>query len=341
MSRRQFLKMAALGASASVVALAGKARAADPEFSWRMANLYPRGIAFGQVYQAFADKVAAMSNGRLKIENVYDGEGIAATEVLQATRTGLVEMGAPYQALHAGELPAGIVELGLPGAPTKLNELLALFYEGGWLETVRKAYADQNLYNLGPYFQPGVYLITKKPIVSLADLKGLKLRSPGGYGKFVAQLGVAPVTMAFGETYTSLATGVIDGCASSNLIDYRDGNFFEVAKYLYRLPLTGSQVAPVIVNMDAWNKLPEDLKQILEVAQVWHGVVSANKSTLWEQAALAEMMSKGLQWSPPPSDADRKTWAEAAEKTYPEYEADPYSKELIAQQREFMKKISL
>src|SRR3546814_14433115 len=61
------------------------------------------------------------------------------------------------------------------------------------------------------------------PINSLSDLNGLKLRAPGGYGKFVAQFGAQPVTMAFGETYTALATGVIAGCASSNLIDYRDG----------------------------------------------------------------------------------------------------------------------
>jgi len=49
----------------------------------------------------------------------------------------------------------------------------------------------------------------------------------------------------------------VDGC---NIIDHRDGKFYEVAKYMYPMPITGSQVSPLVVNMDAWNKLPDDLK---------------------------------------------------------------------------------
>jgi TRAP-type C4-dicarboxylate transport system substrate-binding protein len=338
MRRRDFTKTMLLAGAGAAIAAAGPARkaAAAPEFSWRMAVLYPRGVSFGPVYQSFADRVKAMSNGRIEIQVVFDGEGVGATEILSATRTGLIEMGCPYPALHAGELPAGVVELGLPGAPTQLNQLLALFYEGGWLAAVRKAYASQNCFYLAPMFQPGVYIITNREVKTLDDLKGLKLRSPGGYGKFVAALGVAPVTMAFAEVYTSLATKVIDGCASSNLIDYRDGKFYEVAKYLYPVPMTGAQVAGVIINNDAWAKLPDDLKAILEVGGVWHGEQHANKSTVWEQAALKEMVSKGLQRGPLPTDADRQRWAAAAASTYPAYEADPFSKELIGLQRDFV-----
>ena len=118
MERRQFLS--AVGAAA--------------EFTWRMANLYPRGTSYGTVYQGFADLVKRTTNGRLEINPLFDGEGVGATEVLQATMSGLVEAGCPYMALHAGELPAGIVELGLPGGPDNLAGLLALFFRGGWLE---------------------------------------------------------------------------------------------------------------------------------------------------------------------------------------------------------------
>jgi TRAP-type mannitol/chloroaromatic compound transport system substrate-binding protein len=339
--RRGFLAAAGAGAALSISGAPFVIRSARAQegFKWRMANLYPRGISFGVVYEAFTNQVKAMSGGRLEIENVYDGEGVGATEVLQATKSGLVEMGAPYMALHAGELPAGVVELGLPGAPTQLHHLLALFYEGGWIEELRKAYAEHNLYYLGPYFQPGVYLLTKDEITSLDQLQGKVLRSPGGYGKFMRQLGAEPVVMAFSELYTSLATGVVVGAASSNLIDYRDGNFVEIAKYMYPVPLTGSQVSPVIVNMDSWNQLSDDLKAIMETAQVWHGIVSANKSTIWEKDALNEMIGKGLKWSPMPSDADKQKWQDAVMKLQPEYEAeDPHSKELLRLQNEFIAK---
>lgn len=345
MSRRQFLKMAALGTSAA--ALAGTrplvARAEEAQFKWRMANLYPRGIAFGVSYQGFADLVKAMSGGRLQIDVVYDGEGVNATEVLGATKTGLVEMGAPYMALHAGELPAGLVELGLPGGPARVDQLLALFYEGGWLDAVRAAYGEQGLHYTGPAFQPGVYILTKNPVNSLADLNGMKLRAPGAYGKFVAEFGVAPVTMSFSEVYTSLATGVIDGCASSNLIDYRDGKFYEQAKHLYAIPLSGAQVAGLIVNQGAWDSLPDDLKAIVDTASVWHGNDQANKSTVWVADALGEMVGNGLQQTGAAMSADDSAkWKAAGEKVWAEYAAaDAHSKTLIDLQRSFMSKMAI
>ncbi|UCD80523.1 MAG: TRAP transporter substrate-binding protein DctP [Desulfobacterales bacterium] len=313
---------------------------AEKSFKWRMATLYPRGTAFGEVYEAFCDNVKAMSEGQLTITMVYDGEGVPATEVLSATRSGLVEMGSPYQALHAGELPAGIVELGLPGGPDQFLELVALFQESGWDRVLRDAYAAYGVFWLSPFYQPATYMLTKKPINALDDLKGLKIRGVGAYGKVMQQFGMSPVTMAFAETYTSLATGVIDATCGSNLIDFRDGKWHEQAKYLYPLPLTGSQVAPFIVNMNAWKKLPEDLQKILLTAGNWAGVDMRIKSLMWEKAALQEMIDGGLTWSPAPSPEDAAKWQEAGKKIWPEYAAkDKYSKELLDAQDAFMKKL--
>ena len=316
------------------------AMSADKPRTWRMATLYPRGTAFGEVYEAFCSNVKAMSGGRLTISMVYDGEGVPATEVLSATRSGLVEMGSPYQALHAGELPAGIVELGLPGGPDKFVELVALFQESGWQKVLREAYGAYGVFWLSPFYQPATYMLTKKPVNALDDLKGLKIRGVGGYGKVMQQFGMSPVTLAFAETYTSLATGVIDATCGSNLIDFRDGKWYEQAKYLYRLPLTGSQVAPFIVNMNAWKKLPEDLKQILQTAGDWAGVDMRIKSLMWEKAALQEMINGGLMDSPEPSAEDAAQWLAAGKQIWPEYAAkDKYAKQLLEIQAAFMKKL--
>lgn len=93
----------------------------------------------------------------------------------------------------------------------------------------------------------------------------MKIRAPGAYGKFLRNLGASPVSLAWSEIYTSLATGVIDGSIGSNMIDHRDGNHVEVAKYMYPLPIAGAQVLPIVVNRRAWNKLPDDLKAIVKV----------------------------------------------------------------------------
>jgi TRAP-type mannitol/chloroaromatic compound transport system substrate-binding protein len=344
MDRRSLLKTAALAGVAGTAALTlPSGRASAQTMKWKVANLYPRGSIFEADYEGFNQRVKVMSGGRLEITSHYDGEGVTATEVYAAAKSGLFEIGAPYMALHAGELPEGVIELGLPGGPLRYIDLLALFYAGGWMEELRKTYAEQGLFYLAPYFQmTGVYLITKEPINSLDDLKGKVLRAPGSYGKFMRSMGVEPVVMAFAEMYPAMATGVIDGAASSNLIDYRDIQLVEIAKYVYPVPVTGSQVANFIVNMDAWNKLSDDLKTILEVAAVWHGQAQAITSTINEKLAVAEMVAKGLKWNPPPSEADAARWKAAGDSLWGEYEAQgPHSKELIRLLRESMKKMGI
>jgi TRAP-type C4-dicarboxylate transport system substrate-binding protein len=205
---------------------------------------------------------------------------------------------------------------------------------------MNKATEKHGIYCLAEAMQPGTYLLTKKPINNLDDLKNMKIRAPGAYGKMLRQLGASPVVIAFAEVYTSLATGVVDGVDGCNLVDHRDGKFYEVAKYMYPLPLTGAQVSPLIVNLKAYNSLPEDLKEILKAASYYHGFLSAYKSVVWEKEALQEMINKGLKMSPPPSEADKKKWQEAGIAIWPEYEAaDATSKQMIEAQRVFMKKM--
>lgn len=129
---------------------------------------------------------------------------------------------------------------------------------------------------------------------------------------------------------TSLATGVIDGSIGSNMIDHRDGNHVEVAKYMYRLPLAGAQVLPIIVNRAAWKKLP-GTQAVVRKATVIHAEEQLAMGKKWESEAVAEMEAKGLLWSPEPSAADRKAWADAMTASLREEYAkqDKYSKELI------------
>ena len=165
---------------------------------------------------------------------------------------------------------------------------------------------------LEPYIQLPVYVLTKEPVNSVEDFKGLKIRAPGAYGKFLRNLGASPASMSWSEIYTSLATGVIDGSIGSNLIDHRDGNHVEVAKYMYRLPIAGTQTLPVVVNKSAWNKLPKDLQAIVRAASAVHAREQMTKSRLWESQAIADMEKKGMKWSPEPSAEDVAKWDAAA-----------------------------
>ncbi len=300
------------------------------EHNWRFSNLYGRGTAFGELYEQLGKNIETLSDGRIAVQTLYSGEGVGTSGLLGAVKSGLITMGAPFQSMHAGELPAGVVEIGLPGGTDDTDKLHALFHEQGWDKVLEKAYGSQGMVWLEPYIQPPVYIITKKPITSVKDFEGMKIRAPGAYGKFLRNLGASPVSLAWSEIYTSLATGVIDGSIGSNMIDHRDGNHVEVAKYMYRLPLAGAQVLPIVVNRSAWMKLPDDLKAAVREATVMHAQEQLTKSKQWEKEALEEMQAKGLEWSPEPSEADKKAWAEAGAGLWEEYASqDKYSKELI------------
>jgi TRAP-type C4-dicarboxylate transport system substrate-binding protein len=300
------------------------------EHNWRFVNLYPRGTAYGEVYKDFADNIEAMSNGRISVQVMYSGEGVGQTGVLGSVKSGLITMGAPFQPMHAGEFPAGVVEVGLPGMTDDVGELSALFHEKGWGEVLEEAYDKQNLVWLEPYIQLPVYVLTKEPINSIEDFQGLKIRAPGAYGKFLRNLGASPASLSYSEIYTSLATGVIDGSIGSNIIDHRDGNHVEVAKYMYRLPIAGAQTLPIVVNKGAWNKLSDDLKAIVRAASAVHAREQMTKSRLWESQAIAEMEAKGMKWSPEPSEQDKAKWNESAGSLWKEYaDSDKYSQRLI------------
>jgi len=317
----------------SIVALLGVMTMVDTASAaqnWRFSNLYGRGTAFGELYQNLATDIEKRTNGEIKVQVLFSGEGVGTSGLLGAVKSGLITMGAPFQSMHAGELPAGIVEIGLPGGTDDAVELHKLFHEDGFGDVLKKAYGSQGLVWLEPYIQPAVYIITKKPINSIADFQGLKIRAPGAYGKFLRNLGASPVSLAWSEIYTSLATGVIDGSIGSNMIDHRDGNHVEVAKYMYKLPLAGAQVLPIVVNRSAWNKLSDNLKKEVYEATVDHAKAQLEMGKKWEKEAVTQMEAKGLQWSPEPSDADKAAWKNAGAGLWDEYSSqDKYSKELV------------
>lgn len=107
------------------------------------------------------------------------------------------------------------------------------------------------------------FIWTKKPISKLADLKGVKLRSPGGHQtNYIKSLGAEPVFMPLGDVYMAMETGTVDGivtCAPL-ILAYK---LAEVAKYGTVLTF-GCVSEGTVMNMKSWNKLPADQKKIID-----------------------------------------------------------------------------
>lgn len=107
------------------------------------------------------------------------------------------------------------------------------------------------------------FLWTKKPVRSLADTKGLKIRTPGGHQtNYIKALGAEPIFMPLGDVYLAIETGTIDGLVTCPplVLAYK---LYEVAKHGV-VATFGCVTEGVIMNLESWNKLPEDQKKIVE-----------------------------------------------------------------------------
>jgi len=107
------------------------------------------------------------------------------------------------------------------------------------------------------------FLWTRKPVKTIEDCKGLKIRTPGGHQThYIKSLGAEPVFMPLGDVYLALETGTIDGLVTCPplVLAFK---LYEVAKYGV-VATFGCVSEGVIMNQKSWQKTPDDLKPIIE-----------------------------------------------------------------------------
>jgi len=126
-------------------------------------------------------------------------------------------------------------------------------------------YNKKGVYNIaGTQVTPNGVWTTKKwgPVRKLDDLKGCKIRTPGGLlNNALVAMGAQPVTLAVADTYMSLQTGVIDGASLAEPASLSI-RLQEVIKYATRLNY-GSVEITIIGNLETWNKLPQHIRDIM------------------------------------------------------------------------------
>ena len=146
-------------------------------------------------------------------------------------------------------------------------EQYSWFYHGGGMELMKKVY-DKHGFLSFPGGSTGVQMggWFKKEINTLEDLKGLKMRIPGFAGEIMAKLGVQVTNLAPGELFTSLEMGTIDALEwVGPSMDISMG-FHKVAPYYYTGWHEPASEMQFIVNTKKFDKLPDDLKEIMLAA---------------------------------------------------------------------------
>jgi TRAP-type mannitol/chloroaromatic compound transport system substrate-binding protein len=289
MKRRNFLTATFAGAAGTLAAPA--IVTAQTTFNWRMTSYYGPNAAFYSVGPGSAkdliSRIEAMSNGRIKIQFYGAGELIPAAEGFDAVSAGNVEMnyanayfwtGKSFAAQYFTAVPFGLNFQGFNG----------WYYDGGGADLWREVY---DRFNLVPILcgNTGVQMTGwfKKPIEKPADLNGVKMRIPGLAGRAYQTLGVDVRLLPGGEIFPALERGVIDAAEFVGPYLDRQLGLQRAAKYYYTTGWHETATASeLIVNKAAWNRLPADLKAIVENAAAACNVISE----AWCQKNNAEAM---------------------------------------------------
>jgi TRAP-type transport system periplasmic protein len=121
---------------------------------------------------------------------------------------------------------------------------------------------------------PGI-LTRSRPVNSLADLRGLRLRAPTELLGVLRDLGVDPVNMPMGDVYSALAKGVLDGVVAP-ADTLKSLHFAEVAKYFWRLEIPRGAYPARAIATRRWNELSSTERSILEQSTaVWEAAIAA------------------------------------------------------------------
>jgi TRAP-type mannitol/chloroaromatic compound transport system substrate-binding protein len=241
---------------------------------WKMVMPWSKGLLFYDVAVHFADSVRLASAGRLDIKPFSAGELVPAMQTFDAVSKGSAQVGHDWPGYWKGKneafVPLGDVPFGLDSEGYNI-----WLYERGGLGMMQELYGRYNLLAL-PCGQTGqdMGLFSNKRATKMEDFKGLRVRTVGWYMDILNNLGASVSPLPGGEVYLSLERGVIDAAEFSSPAMNWPMGFDEITKYVIEpgVHQPASQCA-IFFNKDAYDKLPEDLKYIIDIAaketQLW------------------------------------------------------------------------
>lgn len=264
--------------------------------NWNLASVWAQGSSNLESEKLFAQMVEQMSDGKLKIKVFPEGQLGAANQVLDLVGRGTVDAGGEWASFWAGKNTAFDL-LGTQVAGfSPMDYYMWIYSYGGkalydeLYDTMNVVYFPHHSHDLESGFR------ANKPLNSLKDLEGLKIRIGGLIqGKMLQALGAQPVMMSGSELYEALQRGVIDACEfSTPEMDYLS-KLNEVTKFW--LAPGWNQTATIngiIINKKKWAELPNDLKAVVENASKACYVSRLASSTLASARATNEMLAQGM-----------------------------------------------
>lgn len=306
----------------------------------RMQHFLGTNAALHAVATAFAEEVRAATGGRVQITALPGGAVVAPTELLQTVQAGILDGHFAAPSWFAAR-DAGFVILGDTGATfPSVDARDRWFSEGNGVELGRALYDRFGLYYVDQFYWPGEHIPSRRPLRTVEDLRGLKVRCPPGMiAEVFGRAGASVVNLPLPELFNALQSGVVDAADQANPgLNYAVG-LYRNARY----SIAANHSMPtceVSFNKRRWDGLPAEARQA--IAAGVKRLSAAHKAAIEREdaEALAKMRAEGItiiEWPPSETAKLGRITAEVQDSYGPR---TPLAGQILASLRAFLPRVS-
>nr|WP_234801651.1 TRAP transporter substrate-binding protein [Allorhizobium taibaishanense] len=292
----------------------------------RSSDTHPDGYPTVEAVKAMGKILGEKTNGRVSVQVFPSSQLGEEKDTIEQTQYGVIDL----NRVSLGPFNNIVEETQVPSLPYIFRSVdhMHKVMDGPVGQQILDAFKSHDLIGLA-FYDSGSrsFYNTKKPIKSMADLKGMKFRviQSDMFVDMVAALGANATPMPYGEVYSALQTGVIDG-AENNWPSYDSSGHYEVAKYF---TLDQHLIVPEVLVMSkkSWDKLsPEDQATVQAAAKQSVTIMR----DLWqkqEKASEDKVRAAGVNVI---TDIDKAPFIKAMEPVYAKYVKSDKLKDMVA-----------
>ncbi|MXO58435.1 ABC transporter substrate-binding protein [Altererythrobacter salegens] len=244
------------------------------------ATPYPPSHPFSRADQRWIDYVEMASGGTLQIHPVWSGALLSSDMSLEELRHGVADIGLITPIYTRGGTHLVRIQSGFySGADTIADQVAVYRCLERSVPEIGHEMSGLHVLAIQGGLLPGV-ITSKKPVRSLEDLNGMRIRAPTELLAVLRGLGADPVNMPMGDVYSAMARGVIDGVVAP-VDTFKVLHFDEVGRYFATLKVPRGAYPSRAIGDKAWQRLTSDQQALLE-----------RSTGVWE-SALADEIEKG------------------------------------------------
>ena len=225
---------------------------------------------------------------RIRWTEAYGGSLYKYSDTLEAIEIGLTDMGWVGTLWELSKMPLQNVTYYVPFSTDDYHMIFEIMNElHRTMPAMADAWTAQNQHFLGANALDSYHLLTNFPVDSVDDLRGRKILAPGPAAAWLEGTGAVAVDGGLTTYYTQIQTGVADGVLTilTGAPAYR---IHEVAPYITLVGLGGQVSGSLSINLDTWNALPADVRQVLtQLGPEYSAGVAADLDARYERGVAA------------------------------------------------------